>query len=283
MPVPSAVTETPVPVATAAWVERAPMPTSRTHAGRAVAGGRLYVVGGLLFQAGPSSAFERYDPSTDRWEALRPLPLRLDHAMAAATDEVVIVAGGSYASGTTRVLRHDIARNAWLEVAPLPEPLAAGGAVALDGMIYVIGGVSSGRTEGVSSAYAYDVRGDAWRRLIPMPTARHHLAVVAYRGEICALGGRGEPAGKAFECYVPRSDRWERRPSLPVAMEDFDAAVVGDELWTFPQRGGAHVFDGSAWQPRHGPPGVEFGHVAGYILPWLIVVNASSVTALKVR
>jgi hypothetical protein len=66
-------------------------------------------------------------------------------------------------------------------------------------------------------------------------------------------------------------------------MEDFDAAVVGDELWAFPARGGAHVFNGTEWQTREGPAGVEFGHVVAFIDPWLIVVNASSVSALRIH
>jgi N-acetylneuraminic acid mutarotase len=259
------------------------MPTIRTHAARAVAGGRLYVIGGLLFQAGPSSAFERYDPSTDRWEMLPRSPLRIDHAMAAAIGDTIVVAGGSYASGTTRALRYDIARGAWSEIAPLPEPLAAGGAASIGEQVYVFGGISSGSSSGRSSAYAYDGRAGAWRRLMPMPTPRHHLAVAVYRGEVCALGGRGATAERAFECYVPAADRWERKPDLPVPMEDFDVAAVGDELWAFPAHGGAYFFDVTAWHVAEGPPGVDFGHVAAYVAPWVIVVNASSVAALRVR
>ena len=259
------------------------MPTARTHAARAVAGGRLYVIGGLLFQAGPSPAFERYDPANDKWEALPEFPIRIDHAMAAGVGDAIVVAGGSYASGTTRALRYDLARGAWKEIAPLPEPLAAGSGASIGDQMYVFGGISAGSIAGTSSAYAYDARADRWRRLTPMPTPRHHLSVAAYRGQVCALGGRGAPAERVFECYLPAADRWERRPDLPVPMEDFDVAAVGDELWAFPAHGGAYVFDGTAWRAGEGPPGVDFGHVAGYIAPWVIVVNASSVAAARVR
>lgn len=265
------------------WESRARMPTARTHAARAVSGGRLYIVGGLPFQEGPSAAFERYDPVMDTWEKLPPFPMRIDHAMAAAVGDAIVVAGGSYASGTTRVLRYDIAPAAWKEVAPLPEPLAAGGAASLADQVYVFGGISSGSSTGRSSAYAYDAGADMWRRLTPMPTPRHHLAVVAYRGEVCALGGRDAPGERAFECYLPAADRWERRPDPPVAMEDFDVAAVGDQLWAFPARGGAYVFDGSTWHTREGPPGVEFGHAAGYVPPFVIVVSASSISVFQVR
>jgi hypothetical protein len=260
------------------------MPTARTHAGRAVIGAHLYVVGGLPFQAAATAAFERYDPASDRWESLPPLPIAVDHPIVAGTDALLIVAGGSYAAGTTDAFAYDFRARSWRPIAPLPEPLAAGGAVALGDEVFLVGGIASGAPEGRPSAYRYDVRRDAWRRIAAMPTARHHHAVVAYQGRPCALGGRGRHAARKFECYDPHTDDWAPRPDLPVAMEDFDAAVVGNELWAFPQHSAtAYVFDGNRWGSRQGPPGVQFGHVAGYAAPWLVVVTSSSVSTLSRR
>lgn len=271
-------------VATEQWEQRAAMPTARTHTGRAVVGSHVYVVGGLPSQAAALATVERFDPSSDRWESLAALPLAVDHPMAAGTQAAVVVTGGSYPSGTTRTFSYVVPGGPWREVAPLPEPLAAGGAAALGEEIFVIGGITSGAPDGRPSAYAYNVRSDAWRRLPAMPTARHHHAVVAYQGQVCALGGRGQRAAQRFECYDPRSDSWVTRAELPTAMEDFDVAAVGTELWAFPQHSAtAYVFDGSGWTPRLGPAGIQFGHAAGYVAPWIVVVTSSSVWTLRRR
>ena len=49
------------------------MPTARSELAAAALDGRIYVAGGIA-QWGTTAAFEAYDPATDRWEELPPLP-----------------------------------------------------------------------------------------------------------------------------------------------------------------------------------------------------------------
>ena len=54
------------------WVARAPMPTARSGGAKAVIDGKIYVAGG---RPPGGSAFEVYDPATDKWEKLPDLPI----------------------------------------------------------------------------------------------------------------------------------------------------------------------------------------------------------------
>ena len=83
------------------------MPTSRSELAAAALAGRIYVAGGIA-QWGTTAAFEAYDPATDRWEELPPLPEPVHHLAAAATDKRVYVTGGY-----TNLLFSEITKRAW--------------------------------------------------------------------------------------------------------------------------------------------------------------------------
>jgi N-acetylneuraminic acid mutarotase len=68
------------------WTPVAPMPTARSELTAAALDGRIYAAGGIA-QWGTTAAFEAYDPATDRWEELPPLPEAVHHLAAAATNE----------------------------------------------------------------------------------------------------------------------------------------------------------------------------------------------------
>jgi hypothetical protein len=85
-----------------AWLERAPMPTSRAGCAGAVTGGRLYVIGGEGNPSDDSGVFahvESYDPTTDSWATHAPLPTPRHGMGAAAIDGVIYVPGGAEVEG----------------------------------------------------------------------------------------------------------------------------------------------------------------------------------------
>ena len=61
---------------TGAWTSRAPMPTPRIYAGFCVLSNKLYVFGGEYKAYGfLTDKNEAYDPVSDTWASLAPLPL----------------------------------------------------------------------------------------------------------------------------------------------------------------------------------------------------------------
>jgi len=80
----------------------------------------------------------------------------------------------------------------------------------------------------------FDPRTGAYTELAPLPEALNHMGVVAYRGEIYALGGYGERVdahtGKKFFRYDPATNRWSRLPDMPEPRAAMAVGVVGGEL-----------------------------------------------------
>jgi hypothetical protein len=50
-----------------------------------------------------------------------------------------------------------------------------------------------GRDGTIGEVYAYAVGARRWSRLADLPTQRHGLGVVAFRGDVYAIGGGPEP------------------------------------------------------------------------------------------
>ena len=72
----------------------APMPTARACFVLIAHGERLLALGGMAENKTPLAAVESYDPWTDRWTALDPLPYPNHNFAAAAILEGIVVAGG---------------------------------------------------------------------------------------------------------------------------------------------------------------------------------------------
>lgn len=67
------------------WAEGKPVPTPRTEVTAAEAGRRIYVMGGFDRTGAAVLTVEAYDPESDEWSTIAPLPFALDHAAAALT------------------------------------------------------------------------------------------------------------------------------------------------------------------------------------------------------
>jgi N-acetylneuraminic acid mutarotase len=222
------------------------MKSPRSHLNAVALNGSVYVIGGLLRGGTTSAAFDRYDPTTDRWTDLPALPIGTDHSSAVGMNSSVFVFGGGFAQPSTRAFRFDIAANRWTSIAMLPEPRSAGGAAVVGSHIYVVGGFDTSRRL-LASAHRYDPAADRWTRVADLPTPREHLAVTAFRGSVCGIGGHvgdGKPI-RVTECYEPATNRWTTLPELPRAASDFDAAVAADAIWTVGDD--VQVFDGTRW------------------------------------
>ena len=92
------------------WSPRASMPTPRGGVAGAVLEGRLYVIGGEGNSAAAAGVFaevEAYDPETDRWASLPPLPTPRHGTGAAALLGQIYVPGGATRQGFDAVATHE--------------------------------------------------------------------------------------------------------------------------------------------------------------------------------
>ncbi len=262
------------------WTAVAPLGVPRAHLGAVALGGAIYAIGGQLpatIGSACSTAVERYDAALNAWTRSPDLPGATDHAAVTASAASIFVFGGNFAAPSAVSYRFEIATSTWTAVTKLPEPRAAGGAAALGDRIYVVGGFGTDRRE-LPQAYAYDPLGDRYERIPDLPTPREHLAVVAYRGAVCAIGGHFGNADQTtlVECYDPVVRRWSSLPPLPRRASDFDAGVVGDEIWAVGDD--VQVFDGSRWSLGPRLPTPRFGVAAAVLGRALYVIGGAART-----
>jgi hypothetical protein len=183
--------------ATGAWTSGlATMPTGRYEVAAATAGQgaqeRVYALGGFNQAAvgGSLATVEAYDPATDTWATVAPLPTaRRGLAAVRGADGLLYAIGGSPASGSPHsnaVDVYDPATDTWSSRAPLPMPRAYhAAALGADGLIYVAGGLGAG-----ANVDAYDPASDTWRTVAPLLTPRYGLAAAASGGRVYAIGGQ---------------------------------------------------------------------------------------------
>ncbi len=209
------------------WSRGAPLPLARGEVAAALAGGRIYVVGGFTGKGENSPAVDAYSPTRGSWRTVANLPVSVDHAMAAGYRGKLYVAGGYGQDRSRLTTLFSLSGGSWTRLPPMPEPRAAGGAAIVDGKLYVVGGVASSAL--AASTLVYDIARRRWSA-IPGPTPREHLGVTAVNGRVYALGGRRAGADSnlaVVEVYVPGAGKWRRLPRIPAPRGGTGAAGVG--------------------------------------------------------
>ena len=127
----------------AAWTPVAAMPNPRTHMGGVVLNHVVYAVGGqhgrdeeLVTQ----SSVHAYDPASNTWTAVAPLPQALSHISGATYvhEGRIIVLGGerAHTSFVNTAYAYDPAANAWATLTPLPVTRASAVGGSLGGSLY---------------------------------------------------------------------------------------------------------------------------------------------------
>ena len=207
--------------ATGDWREGgSPMPTPQGGLALSVLDGKIHAIGGTV--ANPDvldrsehtvseldasvGTHEVYDPATDSWERLAPMPTPRNHHIAGTVDGRIYVTGGRILGaggratanmGITGTEIYDPATDSWSEGPPLPTGRSGSAGALLDGRFYVFGGEASdgtGRTFIVDVAERFDPARNAWERLPPMPSARHGFGAAVVDGRIYAVSGGPTPA-----------------------------------------------------------------------------------------
>ncbi len=201
--------------ATRAWQDGAPMPTPRGALALAVVDGKIHAIGGTAEAAAGRAPHEHgasrednsvathevYDPATNAWSRLAPMPTPRNHIGAAVVGGKIHVVAGRV-NGDMELTTHEIfdpAANAWKAAPPIPTGRSGIAVVAHLGKIYVFGGETVGliRTKSFDEAERFDPVAGRWERLPPIPTARHGLGAASIGGAIHVLSG-GPEAGLVF-------------------------------------------------------------------------------------
>ncbi|MDQ2068999.1 Kelch repeat-containing protein [Natronospira bacteriovora] len=211
-------------IAADAWSEGTAMPTPRGALAYAVLDGRIHTIGGTVADAAEHDheghttdapddsvgTHEVYDPATDSWERLAPMPTARNHHVAKAVDGRVVVtagrAGRNFTMTETEI--YDPSDDSWTEGAPLPTGRSGVAAERLGEWVYVFGGETfdEGAARTFDEVERYHIGLDRWESMPVMPTARHGLGAAVVDEGICVISGGPEPGysfGTDNECFIP--------------------------------------------------------------------------------
>lgn len=141
------------------WNEMTPMSTERGHAGAAVAGGKIYIIGGFDGRIG-LDLNEIYVPELEGsesgpWTAAQSLPAsRYSMGVAGLGNLVHVVGGEIGAGGSEASLVYSPQEDIWQEFdSPNDDSLVNFGLVPLESQLYIVGGKLGEDLTSVSSAY----------------------------------------------------------------------------------------------------------------------------------
>lgn len=215
------------------WLTRAAMLTPRQEISPAVLNGKIYVPGGFGANAQATNVVEVYEPATNSWTPVAPLPEILHHyGLAAANGKLYLLGGytGNTFNPMSRTYVYLPDSNVWRRKADMPVARGAHAAVEFNGKIYLFGGITnlgdSRRTD------VYDPLTDTYTNLSPMPTAREHLAAARVDSLIYVVGGRiGATNNNVLEAYSPATNLWYTKASMPTARGGLAASAMYGRLY----------------------------------------------------
>jgi subtilisin family serine protease len=202
--------------------------------------GHLYHIGGETSWWLSTDSVHRYDPASDLWSAVAPLPSARYGMDAVTIDDHIYVPGGSDDMDDTgdggtfldELLVYDPASNSWSTAAPMPVALAYASAVSIDSKLYVIGGEQDDGTY-VRSLYIYDPGSDSWSEGAPMSQPRAYAGAAAIGDKIYVAGGfaGSSTVHNSLEIYDPATDSWTDGPNLPRPWAPFGDAALSNRYF----------------------------------------------------
>lgn len=201
----------------AGWREGAPHPVGEARGAAATCAldGAVYVFGG--YRNGSEAQSSRFVVADNRWEALPPLPRRLDHVLCVGFDGALWIVSGrenGLRNHTTALLRFDPSTSTYTELAPMPTSRAGAAAAVVfeggDAALYVVGGEGNALDD--SGVYAaverYLFAEDRWEAVVDMRTPRHGMGAATIEGALIVPGGapvQGFGAVDVVERFVPEA------------------------------------------------------------------------------
>ena len=236
------------------WTFVASMPLDLYGAASASDGTSGYFAGGYSFSfPGTVNVFNRYDPATDTWTPLAPIPTGAAMAVGVyypPTNKFYVFGGAEFDSGTNYDLTqiYDIATDTWSSGAPMPDvrSFSAGGYVSATGKIYILSGYNTGFVDSAQpNTWEYDPALDSWTDLtgtVPYPHPAGGFAFGVIGDNLYTSGGRD-----AANLLI--NDTWEFDPTVPAYTQKANmpgsqpnvrgSAVALDALFAF---GGGNPF-----------------------------------------
>lgn len=231
------------------WRMLAPLSSARYGSSSAFCGGFLYSIGGWepsRESDGPPDeavkTVERYDPTTNTWLNVSPLPNEPERWVTAASldDKIYVLCTSN------TLVSYDPSQNTWDCVPSTPSSeneIHGACLVACSSYLYIIGGLDANNVV-MSRLLKFDPEVLEWSLLPPMNVQRYLASAVTKRNKIYIIGGLKEYECDALGCalgscevYDIDKEVWEMLPKLQCPRYSAGIACVWDDIFIF---GGEH-------------------------------------------
>lgn len=228
------------------WTTKQPLLTARAWFAIAAYGGRIYAIGGEMGASTPvysgyTGLNEVYDPTTDTWETLEPMPTARSSLCANVVDEKIYLIEGtkhsnvwpfSQVPSVTEV--YDPATDSWSTRTPIPGTTFGYASAVVDNKIYVFGDSFPES----NTTRIYNPKTDTWSLGTSVPSEVMGSSAGVTTGELApqriyVLGGNyGSAVSADFnQIYAPETDKWTAGMPMPTPRWSLGVAVVNDELY----------------------------------------------------
>lgn len=204
--------------------------------------GKLYVFGGFYNEPLDATLQSKvYDPATNTWTSLAPLPEDVTHAGQATDGKFIYLVGGFVGkypgTSTDKFWKYDVTNNLWSEGPLLPDKRGAGALVFLERALHYFGGVMKNADGAYEKDYGdhwvlqLDNPNPTWKSAAPLPNPRNHMGGATAGGKIYAVGGQhlwDQLSGNqsSVHVYNPAIDTWKEVAPLPVPKGHVTANVL---------------------------------------------------------
>lgn len=223
---------------TDSWTAVGSLNIPREGHGVAVAGGRLYAIGGSTSDNVLIASVEVYDPVANTWDATPgPMPTARSHFATAVVGNVIYALGGGTVLSPLQIVEaYDTSSNTWSTKTPMPTARTFFAAAAVNGVIYAFGDPSG-------TVDAYDTSTNTRSTMTSMPHPRSALVAGAIDGLIYAVGGENPAATGIVDVYNPATDTWTTLASMPTPRDEAALVVLDGRLFV---AGGLATVDSSS-------------------------------------
>lgn len=221
-------------VTTNAWSTRAPMLTAREHTASAVVNGKLYVIGGVKHTGLPwpndyeqtCTENEVYDPATNSWSTLAPMPTGRNLFSATVIDNKIYCMFG-YANlvNPVPVEVYDPATNLWTTLPVSTTNLQTRAGVTMNNRAHVAGGFHYDFYS--DSCYILDPVTNTFSQGPRMPEGRKEGQTVYLNHRMYAMSG-DEPGPANITNYIfdSATNEWYIGMPMPYSYSIWNAVAV---------------------------------------------------------
>ena len=224
-----------------------------------------YEGGGYSFSAGGTiNQFGKFNPATNTWTALAPVPDLTDSLASAVyapnVNKLFVFGGDDPTTGTvvntTRI--YDIASNTWSTGLPMPDLRAFMASGYFNGKIYLVGGYNTGNVDpSFGQVWEYDPVANTFNTSrMSMPATLGGPGFGIINGHMYVTGGRdlNDTNLNTLYDYDIAANSWTTRANMPTGVNVPASAVIGGKLWVI---GGGDPFTGPGTAPTSASKGVR--------------------------